>query len=1308
MRYVVIFLILIWPAAALAQDDDEDRGFLVGLLESSLGGEGRIVRIDGFAGALSSRATIERITIADDQGIWLTLEDVAMQWNRRALFRAAIDIQELRAGRIELPRLPAAAPGGDLPAPEATPFALPDLPASINITQLDLAEVVLGAPVLGDPATFSVTGAAALADGAGSTRITATRTDVALDVFEVTAAYANDTRDLSLDLQLREGAGGLVSGMLNIPDRPSVDLTVSGAGVLSDFGATLDLRTDDTQRLTGTLALQSEADGPMVFDAALDGDVSALFLQEYRAFFGTDVALTARGSSDADGALSLEAFSLDTRALQLSGRAELNSDAWPTLLDIEGTLADPDGEPLRLPGDTRLAGASLAVDFDADQSDALVARINATGLEQPDAAVDQIALDFDGTLSGAVGAIGAMAGRLNVDANGVALSDPGLAQAVGSALSGGFDIAYADDAPLALTDLTLASAAWALMGEAKISGFDEGFETTFDTALVTQDLSAFAELAGLNLSGAGDLALSGTAALGGFFDIEVRGQTRELALGIAQADTLLAGQTDLILAARRDTTGTFVDRLTLENAALDLTASADLRTGGSVARFSAALADVGQVTEAVDGPLTVDGTAIQMGEVWDFSAGLTGPLNSTATGTGRVAPDSTEITLEAAVGDLSPLVPQFEGGAELTATARQADGVWQFDSTIEGPAQTRAEVTGQFDGTNVTARYDVAVPTINAFAPGVPGGATLNGDVAQTAEGWTFDAAVTGPYESAGTISGTYADSLTSDFDLRLPDVGAVAPGVNGPLALDGTLSQIPEGWEVVTDVAGPYSSSGRVSASLRAGVLGAGYALTLPNVAPLVPGLVGSMTVNGTAQQDGADYDIIARIAGPSGATATATGRVRGNGTLDLATRGQVQLGLANPFIAPRTIIGTADFDLSVNGPPALGSVSGQISTQGAQLATPSLPVSVSDLSGAARLSGGQAVLDFTGAISEGGSIGISGPITLTGNYPAQLDVSLNAVTLRDPQLYNTTVDGQVALRGPLTGGAAISGQINLGETDVRVPSSGISTFGAVPDITHIGATRPVMRTRERAGLVQTRNETTTGSAYPLDIQINAPNRIFVRGRGIDAEMGGQLRLSGTTADMISTGQFNLIRGRIDVLTKRFELTEGRVALQGRFEPLLRLVAETPTSAGSARIVVEGPADDPEVTFESTPDAPQDQVLAQIFFGRDITQLSAFQALQLASAVAALAGQGGEGIVSRLRGSFGLDDLDVTSDEEGNTAVRAGRYISENVYTDVTVGGAEGPEVSLNIDLTPNITARGTLGADANTGIGIFIERDY
>jgi translocation and assembly module TamB len=31
------------------------------------------------------------------------------------------------------------------------------------------------------------------------------------------------------------------------------------------------------------------------------------------------------------------------------------------------------------------------------------------------------------------------------------------------------------------------------------------------------------------------------------------------------------------------------------------------------------------------------------------------------------------------------------------------------------------------------------------------------------------------------------------------------------------------------------------------------------------------------------------------------------------------------------------------------------------------------------------------------------------------------------------------------------------------------------------------------------------------LDLQINAPGRIFLRGRGIDAEFGGAIRIAGT-----------------------------------------------------------------------------------------------------------------------------------------------------------------------------------------------------
>ena len=103
MRLLRVFLVLVlWPLAALAQTDD--RGYIQGLLEDALSDAGRDVRIEGFAGALSSRATIDRITIADEDGIWLTATDVAMTWTRTALVRGAVEIDEITVGRIDMPR----------------------------------------------------------------------------------------------------------------------------------------------------------------------------------------------------------------------------------------------------------------------------------------------------------------------------------------------------------------------------------------------------------------------------------------------------------------------------------------------------------------------------------------------------------------------------------------------------------------------------------------------------------------------------------------------------------------------------------------------------------------------------------------------------------------------------------------------------------------------------------------------------------------------------------------------------------------------------------------------------------------------------------------------------------------------------------------------------------------------------------------------------------------------------------------------------------------------------------------------------
>ena len=65
-------------------------------------------------------------------------------------------------------------------------------------------------------------------------------------------------------------------------------------------------------------------------------------------------------------------------------------------------------------------------------------------------------------------------------------------------------------------------------------------------------------------------------------------------------------------------------------------------------------------------------------------------------------------------------------------------------------------------------------------------------------------------------------------------------------------------------------------------------------------------------------------------------------------------------------------------------------------------------------------------------------------------------------------------------------------------------------------------------------------------------------------------------------------------------------------------------------------------------------------------------------------------------------------SDADGAAAIRAGKYISEKVYTDVTIGGEGKSELNLNLDVRPGVKLRGTLESDGGTGIGIFYEKDY
>jgi translocation and assembly module TamB len=1250
MRLFLSLVLIAWAGLAAAQSTEDDRDFITGLIEDTVNNDDLTVRLVNFQGALSAAATADAITIADPEGIWLRLDGLIIDWNRSALLSGRVEIDKLSAERIELIRLPVTnAEIDDLPAAEATPFSLPELPVSIDIAEISAAEIVLTEALLGEPLTARFVGALTLGDGAGSTDFTLERTDSKVGRFIVDAAYENEARQLRIFLLAEEGQNGIAARMLNLPDRPAVKLEIAGDAPLDDFTGDIALATDGQDRVTGTVQLSRPSGSiDQAFNLNLAGDLRPLLAEQYDAFFGASTVLQVEGTSFGLGGVRLSNLIIAAEQVVLRGSARIDANGWPEAIDLRGRLGTGSTDRVLLPisgAPTGVRGMSLNVQYDAANDDAWTGAFDITSLVRDGLAIDALALSGGGIIvPSGVGTLGQFTADLNYAARGLALTDATLTEAIGGDIEGTLDFGRIEGEPFIINALTLNGAGIEAQGNAVIDGPEERFRTQAGLSFDAADFSRFAALTGIDLAGSGTVDMSGTLQpFDGIFNIEIAAQTDGLAVGVAQADPLLAGTSTLTLGVERDTEGTRLRSIDLRNDALQATGSAEITSQATSATFTAQISDLNLVTPSLSGPAT-----------------LTADLQTDVQGV---------VSL-----DLDANAPQAEASAQGTA------------SPIEGGYVVRAEAAFAVD--ELSGYRDLVGQQIG-------GGLSVDLD---------------------GTFT-TTTGAMNADVTARTQNLRAGSPALDRVLAglgridADVSLSEAGRLRLDAIDVVFPNLTAGGTLATSGSDTL-ARLSVRLRDIAILVSDFSGPLVADITARQDGAGWTVTGDATGPVGTAARATGRISNNGQLNMSVTGSAPLALANLYIAPRQINGLAQFDLSIDGPADLSSVRGPVTISDARLTAPNLQQAVDDINGTLLLAGGTVRLDMRGTSAEGGTVTLSGPVDLSPPFQAALTAQLGNVVLRDPTLYRATANGEVAVNGPLAGGATITGTIDLGAVDVQVPSTGVSALGSLPEVTHLGPRIDVRATLDRAGVGMTPSsgrQARAGPDYPINLTIRAPSRIFVRGRGLDAELGGQLRLTGSLNALVPIGRFDLVRGRLNILGQRFDLSEGFAQLQGDFTPFLLLVATTQARTGTmVSIIVEGRADNIDVRFESSPELPQDEVLAQLLFGRDISSISPLQAVQLASAVATLAGSGGGGVVATLREGLALDDLDFVTDEDGNAGVRAGKYLSENVYTDVTIGSNGTSEINLNIDIDRNFTARGSVASDGDTSVGIFFERDY
>jgi translocation and assembly module TamB len=178
---------------------------------------------------------------------------------------------------------------------------------------------------------------------------------------------------------------------------------------------------------------------------------------------------------------------------------------------------------------------------------------------------------------------------------------------------------------------------------------------------------------------------------------------------------------------------------------------------------------------------------------------------------------------------------------------------------------------------------------------------------------------------------------------------------------------------------------------------------------------------------------------------------------------------------------------------------------------------------------------------------------------------------------------------------------------------------------------------------------------------------------------------------------------------------------LKKKIDPTLDFTASTQVVDGTAYIKITGLADSPKIELSSTPDMPQDEIMARLLFGESAAQLSALQVVEIGAALSTLTGGGGSSLnpLAKIQKTLGLDRLSVgsnsntapgastTNQQNQGYSVEAGRYVSSRVFVAVKQSTTGTSQLAVDVDLTKHLKLQTRLGNGSTTTQGTTPEND-
>lgn len=1262
--------------------------------------------IEGIEADTIANLRIERLTLADSEGVWFEGRNLRLAWHPAALWGGVLHIGDVSAQRLQYLRPPveveteAISPQEHIAGMRDTLQQLPEMLSGETLPPMRLDRLVISELAM-DGTTYALSGNADLTQRPVQLSLSVESVEGVETMGKI--ALNGDARSATLEVQWREAGGGLLGELLALqrsaPLRVEVTSSLDGAVLVAD----IDSSAGEKALLTGQAKL------PLATDAALSAELRLDNPALLHAFADLRHPVDLNATLD-DSVLHL---ALATEEVQMLRHVTLESQldfADEMRLSATGRAKTGDGKPLELEMQAALDGDTLEISrLLATMPDAAVQATGVLDMQDGDA-------ELEGTLT-----LPQLDARFEGEGSDLFTAPQGelevVAEKFKTSLPSPFDRVLT--APLTLKAQTQESGkTWPGIALEVESAHINGEGMISPNAVEEQPVAqATLEITGLPLpltlaaeyraSGSGHLRAASPTLLA---ETEYRMKGRFLHLDNLRLEAddaiQLAGKAVVdreALLAEGELNGRIISTKSLSELGLQvpLIAAADGET-------SLTLAHPGNQQQVAltfsGGKMTLEGK----------------PLADKALLDARVTlPEKTEVQISAATEIDGLQYPVEWDEIRVNAEGPVSRLAWSLNAQKNAPAATLSA-----DG---ELRLDEAVIVL------------LNSLKAQWQENRL-------KLQKPAELSYAPDHIALSRLDLRLNDSASLkasaslgAENAAGDVEIANLpVKSLPFGNTALMEgvVNGKLSFSGapsnpRAELEMELGGLQQNY----PTMAVLHDQEL-TLTLRGELQEQNVTATFSANAPdSASFAAANASLPVEVSlhpqslhftpkGTLDAAIKADLMLAPFLPLFLPDGIYGAGKLvaDMTMKGALDAPNLQGTLALDSGRVEVLAAGTVINDirLRATAR---GKRITVTEGRATDGGkgALSLKGTFDLTPALPMDMEAGARHFVVLRHNAVIATISGDTTLEGTLAE-AVSKGNWQIESAQIAIQPPGESDIPELRVVEVASLDAPVKGTPENGEngkpftREQRRLERPFSRNLTLDHEVKADNKIFLEGFGLNAELKGDVAITGTAARPKLAGKMETLRGRWEFFGRTFTIARGeaRLSEDNLTAPLITISAETEAEDVTAIAQITGTTGNPKIEFSSIPSLPQDEILARVMFGRNLKSISPYQALQLADMLRSLrAGGGGTSInpLSKLQHTLGIDELKINNDS-GNgedMTVGVGKYLKENIYLEVEGGaGQDSGKVSVEVDLTPNISVSTETRQTADSAVRLNYKYDY